>query len=105
MSKVKWLEPDEVADSVRPYVDFDSQGQQREAHGKCPLFVSVQCPDCGEWRSVRASRLRYGNKVRHMSARCASCAVAAGIAAGGHDDWYTNTDGYMCIAISQLEGQ
>ncbi len=99
-NKPKYLQPDDVAEDMRPYIDFTKQ-ELRGKRGRRRLRVWVQCPDCQQWRWVTVGRLRG----EYESTRCQPC-VARRLARKYHpayEDWYDNR-GYRRIAICQLEG-
>ena len=104
--RAKRLRPEEVDEHICPYVDFDSQklgGPRKD--GRRTLRVSIQCPDCGEWREVDAARLRKTVVGCYQSTRCGPCrARKTGRNQSVHGDWHANDKGYREIGVSWLEG-
>lgn len=103
-NKPKYLRPEDVAEHMRPFVDFDSQ--RLEVWGKRGykrVYVGVQCPDCERWRRVAARRVRLGLSDTYKSTRCQVCAArkVQQENSPANEDWY-DSRGYKRISISQL---
>ena len=106
-NKPKYLRPEDVADNMRPFVDFDKQELRWQPDGKYRRVRAwVQCPDCKQWRWVAVQRLRLGLAGTYKSTRCHSC-TARRLARKHHPpspDWYSR-DGYRRINVGQLDGE
>ena len=69
----RFLEPEEVPENIRQFLDFDSQCTEFYSNHYQTLIVRT-CKDCGERRKVPIANIRA--KGDAYTARCSSCSCS-----------------------------
>ncbi len=68
MGKIKPLEPEEVKEEWREYLDFERQERRTEYRNK--MCIRKTCPGCGKAQWASVSNLRKG---RYLTLYCGNC--------------------------------
>ena len=100
-SKLEHLRPEDVAEHMRPFVDFTRQELRIcDKRGHRRLYVWVQCPDCQQWRWAAVSKVKGECKSTHCHL-CAARSVQRG-SGPAYEGWRIGSRGYRRISILQL---
>ena len=106
-NKPKYLRPEDVAEHMRPFVDFDKQELRKRSGGKrSELQAWIQCPDCKQWRWLALRKLRLGAAGMCKSTHCHACAARQALQKLWpiYEGWY-DSNGYRHVPISRLVGR